>query len=129
MGWMLIEGSPPKLRSIPALYPLPASPALSSSSSHLTVATTLLGLPPAGSYPPQTANDASLRPYIDVSAATGQVFVCTDASPSGTGRRRSISREAGRDRSEWLVVVEFEVDIETIREGVEEVYRVSAFRL
>lgn len=118
----LTTGTRPNLRSIPALYPLPATNALSSTSSHLAAATTLLGLPPAGTYPPQSSSDGSLKPHIDVSATTGQVFVCTDGTPPGTSRRKSFS---GRDRSEWLVVVEFEVNVQEIKEGMDEVYRVG----
>lgn len=111
----------PKLRSIPALYPLPISPALlENKNSNLRVATQLLGLSPALS---DAGSSIPSKPYIDVSATTGQVFVALDpATSSGTPRRRSSIGSRMGGRTEWLVVVEFEIPIE---KGVENLFRVG----
>ncbi|BEJ17291.1 hypothetical protein CspHIS471_0606920 [Cutaneotrichosporon sp. HIS471] len=110
--WELFQGPKPKLRSIPALYPLPASLALASSSQHIATAAALLALPPPGAYPP-TTNDPGLKPHVDVSRATDQVFVVVDGTPVPTNEKvRRRSSVGGRARNEWLVVLEFEVPID-----------------
>ncbi|GMK57333.1 hypothetical protein CspeluHIS016_0401670 [Cutaneotrichosporon spelunceum] len=109
--WELFQGPKPSLRSIPALYPLPASLALASTSRHISTAAALLALPPPGAYPP-TTSDPGLKPYIDVSRATDQVFVVVDSSPPATSEKaRRRSSIGGRARNEWLVVLEFEAPI------------------
>lgn len=100
---------------------MPISPALvDNKNSNLRIATQLLGLPPALGDP---SNSIPSKPYIDVSATTGQVFVALDpATSSGTPRRRSSIGSRMGGRTEWLVVVEFEIPIE---KGVENLFRVS----
>lgn len=123
MSSPLTPGPTPKLRSIPALYPLPASLALSSTSSHIATAAALLALPPPGAYPPAPA-DPLLKPYVDVDRGTGQVYVAVDGSPpTATQSRRRMS--FGRARSEWLVVIEFEADIDEDTTNGETWYKVG----
>ncbi|KAL7424066.1 hypothetical protein Q5752_001651 [Cryptotrichosporon argae] len=104
----LFPSTPPRLLSIPALYPLPIPLSLlrSSTASNLTVASSLLALPASTSYPPVSHPSPGARPYIDTSKSTGQVYIVVDPI---SANRRSSGRVEGK--SEWLVVVEFEVDL------------------
>lgn len=128
-----MAGSAPKLRSIPALYPLPAS---ALRGANLATAAVLLSLPAAGSYPPPPADPAAQRPFIDVSATTGQVYIVIEPSPARRGRRESIgapgtpgtpTAAAARERTEWLVNIEFEVEVEA-SVGPDELFKVRGTR-
>lgn len=104
----LIAGTAPRLCSIAAVYQVPVAPSLfKGDASNLATAVALLNLPQQGSYPPAAASDSAARPRIE--EREGQITVVVDDSPRrGTARRESIGL---RDRSEWLVILEFEVPV------------------
>lgn len=75
------------------------------------------------------------RPFIDVSATTGQVYVVVEPSPGRPrGRRESVGTPgtpaapgaaAAKERTEWLVVIEFEVEVESTELGTDQLFKVS----
>ncbi|KAL1413488.1 hypothetical protein Q8F55_001262 [Vanrija albida] len=118
--WPLFSGPPPKLRSIPALYPLSVVPTLlgsPNSPQRLAAAVALLSLKPSA-YPPIAPGPTSQRPVVDVSATTGQVYVVLEegSSPprraSGGGAPGSPAPSA---RSEWLIIMEIELPIQAVK--------------
>jgi len=69
------------------------------------IASRLLGLGP--SYPPSQAV-SGVKPIIDVSSTTGQVFLVLDPRRSSPSKRDS----PGGGRRDWLIVLEFELGVE-----------------
>ncbi|WVQ80027.1 hypothetical protein IAT38_002128 [Cryptococcus sp. DSM 104549] len=126
--WTLFNSNPPRLLSQPTIHPLPL-PLPSASSGPLRIATALLALPAPTSYPPSSPSGLGGKPYIDVSSTTGKVFVVVDQisggrrgsfKSGGSGGRdpggHNRGGEGGKDRREWLIVMEYEVPVEDILE-------------
>ncbi|OCF38740.1 hypothetical protein I317_07469 [Kwoniella heveanensis CBS 569] len=123
--WALFSSNPPPLTCTPSIFPLPL-PLPASRLPPCKLASKLLSLPLPTSYPPSPQTPLGEKPYIDVSSTTGKIAVVMDPSPSvrrrgssigtsGSGGGSSSTTRSGR--RDWLVCMEFQVDLES---GVEE---------
>ncbi|KAK4685147.1 hypothetical protein P7C73_g5016, partial [Tremellales sp. Uapishka_1] len=112
--------TPIPLLSSPTLHPLPLPQTASSTPSpFLKTASTLLSLPPPSSYPPQSHSSLGGKPFLDVSSTTGQVSVVIDPVVSGTmGRSGHRRNESIGGRKDWLIIIEFEMNCQTVEEGL-----------
>ncbi|EIW68326.1 hypothetical protein TREMEDRAFT_74241 [Tremella mesenterica DSM 1558] len=116
----LFGSKPPRLLSAPCIYPLPI-PHLALSrhpnkAKQLRTASTLLGLPGPSAYPPSSPVRNEPKPSVEVNQSTGQVFLTFDP-----GRNKNRKDQGNTVRREWLLVVEFEVEIIGSESGVSKV--------
>ena len=76
-------------------------------------------MPPPKIHPPSPTIARGAKAFLDVSSTTGQVYLCVD--PILGSRQTAKKNDDTGVRQEWLVVIEFEVDVENIEGGLSKV--------